>query len=333
MMRLRLSSKFATVTTKVMMHNKVSAFASRGREDHPSAALSLCPAFAMLFVLSFSPASVSFAQDAVPAKAKNTAAARAGWSDLSLGNVVKDDFNAPAYQYPLIGNGGLSLLADPGGLTQLKPPKAPYAPNIYFSYWWESSRTKRATPFRLKGGYGQGAAPDQGSLRSFRQTLDVVEGVLTSKVNLILSGSPVASTRTEFVTADGVLVMEIADSVPGVFRLQAAGEQTRYSAKGGGLLASTASPGEKHGACLAIVAEGGGRVDAHEGSVALPVGPGRPARFFIAAGSEDPGSELSRRCAGQGGCRGPGRVRRRARAKRARLRRLLGPLGDLPARP
>jgi hypothetical protein len=223
--------------------------------------------------------------------------ARAGWSDLSLGNVIKDDFNAPAYQYPLIGNGGLVLLADPCGLTQLKPSKAPFAPNIYFSYWWKSSRTVRATPFCLKGGYGRGAAPDQGSLRSFRQTLDVVEGVLTSKVELTLSGpslsnkkAAVASTRTQFVTTDGVLVMDIVDSAPGIFRLQVAGEQVRYSAKEHGLLVSTASLGDKHGACLAIVAEGGGTVDANDGSVALPVGPGRPARFFITAGSEIQGA-------------------------------------------
>ena len=229
----------------------------------------------------------------------------ANWSDLSLGNVIKDDFNAPAYQYPLIGNGGLALLADPCGLTQLKPSRAPFCANIYFSYWWKSSRTKRATPFCLKGGYGQDTAPDPGSLRSFRQTLDVVNGVLTSKVNLILSGSPVASTRTQFVTTDGVLVMDIVDSAPGIFRLQVAGEQVRYSvghpARNAtsiagcrvdrGLLASTASLGDKHGACLAIVAEGGGTVDAKDGSVALPVGPGRPARFFIAAGSEIQGAD------------------------------------------
>ena len=218
--------------------------------------------------------------------AQHAAVATAAWSDLSLGNVVKDDINAPAYQYPLIGNGGLALLADPCGLTQLRPAKAPYAPNVFYSYWWKSSRTKRATPFCLKGGYGRGAAPDQGSLRSFRQTLDVANGVLTSKVELALSGSAVASTRTQFVTTDGVLVMDIADSAPGIFRLQVTGEQARYSAKDGGLLVSTASLGDKHGACLAIVAEAGGTVDAKDGSVALPVGPGRPARFFIAAGSE-----------------------------------------------
>ena len=247
----------------------------------------LVPTF---LLLSFWLVTASFAQHAVPTKVKNIAVTTAGWSDLSLGNVIKDDFNAPAYQYPLIGNGGLALLADPCGLTQLKPSKAPFAPNIYFSYWWKSSRTKRATPFCLKGGYGRGAAPDQGSLRSFRQTLDVVNGVLTSKVNLTLSGSPVASTRTQFVTTDGVLVMDIVDSAPGIFRLQVAGEQVRYSAKDRGLLVSTASLGDKHGACLAIVAEGGGTVDANDGSVALPVGPGRPARFFITAGSEIQGA-------------------------------------------
>ncbi len=231
-------------------------------------------------LLSFCLAPASFAQNAVPA----------GWSDLSLGNVIKDDFNAPAYQYPLIGNGGLALLADPCGLTQLKPSNAPYAPNIYFSYWWKSSRTKRATPFCLKGGYGRGAAPDQGTLRSFHQTLDVVNGVLTSKVNLTLSGSSLASIRTQFVTSDGVLVMNIVDSALGIFRLQVTGEQTRYSAMDRGLLVSTASLGDKHGACLAIVAEGGGTVDTKDGSIALPVGPGRPARFFVAAGSEIQGA-------------------------------------------
>ncbi len=238
------------------------------------------PAF---LVLSFWLIRASFAQHA--------AAATAAWSDLSFGNVIKDDINAPAYQYPLIGNGGLALLADPCGLTQLKPAKAPYAPNIYYSYWWKSSRTKRATPFCLKGGYGRGAAPDQGSLRSFRQTLDVVNGVLTSKVELILSGTPVSSTRTQFVTTDGVLVMDIADNAPGIFRLQVTGDQAHYSATRGGLLVSTASLGEKHGACLAIVAEEGGTVDANDGTVALPVGPDRSARFFIAAGSEIQGAD------------------------------------------
>ena len=242
-------------------------------------------------LLSFWLVPASFAQHAAPTKVKNIAVATPAWSDLSFGNVIKQDINAAAYQYPLIGNGGLVLLADPCGLTQLKPSKAPYAPNIYYSYWWKSSRTKRAAPFCLKGGYGQGAAPDQGSLHSFRQTLDVTNGVLTSKVNLTLSGSAVSSTRTQFVTTDGVLVMDIADSLPGIFRLQVTGEQARYLVTPGGLLVSTASLGDKHGACLAIAAEGGGTVDAKDASVALPVGPGRPARFFIAAGSEIQGAD------------------------------------------
>ena len=45
---------------------------------------------------------------------KSNKAGAAAWNNLSTGNVIKTSLNADAYQYPVIGNHGLVLLADPG---------------------------------------------------------------------------------------------------------------------------------------------------------------------------------------------------------------------------
>lgn len=211
------------------------------------------------------------------------------WNNLSQADFVKTRLDVDEYQYPMIGNAGLVLLADPYGFTQYRPSKASYQPNLYYSAWWEG-KTKRATPFAVRGGYA--VAKDAlipGAIASFRQQLDVTRGILTSDLGLTVDGRRIRSVRREFITAEGVLVVEISDDVPGVFKLQIAPQQhcrIRSQARPNGLSVSTESLGAGQGAALSVVASGlSVSVDPKEASVSVGVESGKPACFFLAAGS------------------------------------------------
>ncbi|MGN6492273.1 MAG: hypothetical protein ACTHLE_09785 [Agriterribacter sp.] len=213
----------------------------------------------------------------------------AAWNNLSAGNVIKTDLNADAYQYPVIGNHGLVLLPDPYGFCQQKPAKAPYSPDIYYSGWWKSNRYERANPFTIKGGYNISGNLTPGKIHSFHQTLDVSRGHLVTKLALTVNGTSHHSTRTQFVTDEGVLVIKLEDDAANTFQVQIApqsGYVQKHLAVSKGITAST-SLGEGHGAVLSVIGEGLNVItDTATGIVAADVSPGKPAYFYIAAASE-----------------------------------------------
>ncbi len=214
----------------------------------------------------------------------------AAWDNLSGGNVIKTNLNADAYQYPVIGNHGLVLLADPYGFTQNSPTHAAYSPDIYYSGWWKSNRYERANPFTIKGGYDVSGALTPGAINSVNQTLDVTKGDLTTKLRLTVNKLPVHSIRTQFVTEDGVLVIKLEDDVAGTFQFQIAprlGYILKHTAVSKGITASTAALGQGYGAVLSVLGSGRNVVtDTIKGIVSVEVSPGQPAYFYIAAGSE-----------------------------------------------
>ncbi len=158
----------------------------------------------------------------VASSGQTSSAAAVAWNNLRQADFVKTRLDAEQYQYPMIGNAGLVLLADPYGFTQYKPSKASYQPNLLYSAWWKG-KTKRATPFAVRGGYaGAREALVPAAIASFRQQVDVSRGILTSELGLTADGRRIRSTRKEFITAEGVLAVEIRDDVPGVFKVQIA---------------------------------------------------------------------------------------------------------------
>lgn len=212
-------------------------------------------------------------------------------TNVSAASLVKDNLDAQDYEYPLIGGGGLDLLADPTGLTSVTPPNADYSPDLYYDYWWNNN-TSRVTPFTLDSGYvgSQGIAPE--TIQSFKQTLDPATEHLTSVLQLQVcpgGGQPcydVQSTRTEYVTPSGILAIRIVDSVPGRIgiRTQAQTGYTLAPAAHENGIAFTAQAPNQHDMALAVTA-GGSRVssDAGSGTVSVAVGPHSPAVFYIAA--------------------------------------------------
>ena len=88
----------------------------------------------------------------VASSGQTSSAAAVAWNNLRQADFVKTRLDAEQYQYPMIGNAGLVLLADPYGFTKYKPSKASYQPNLLYSAWWKG-KTKRATPFAVRGGY------------------------------------------------------------------------------------------------------------------------------------------------------------------------------------
>jgi len=132
----------------------------------------------------------------------------------------------PRYQYLCLGLGGTTLRVGPHGFTR---PGAPgvspesaleHLPYLAFQHWWDEDG-HRHYPFHLTGGYGDGVDP--GEIVSFRQRLDVRNGVLTVDLGFRLtSGARVRSRRTLFVTPEGVIVVRVSGSAPagGDFRLR-----------------------------------------------------------------------------------------------------------------
>lgn len=258
------------------------------RSRHLAVAAGMCSVALVCAVLSAGGTSAS-ATPALPASSPSPASA---WLDnVSAAAVVKDNLDAKDYEYPLVGGGGLDLLADPTGFTTARPPNSNYSPDLYYDYWWDND-THRVTPFALDGGYisSQGIAPE--TIQSFRQTLDPATGHLTSVLQLhVCPGGgqacyDVQSHRTEFVTPSGILAIRIVDSVPGRIGVRTQ-PQTGYSlsaeAHGNGI--AFASHGvDQHDMGLAVTA-GGSHVatDATAGTVSVAVGPNAPAVFYIAA--------------------------------------------------
>jgi hypothetical protein len=84
------------------------------------------------------------------------------WRDsVDAAALVKSDLSASNYQYPIIGNGGLNLLADPLGFTAMKPKDAPYAASLEYCYWWNNN-TARLRPFAIQAVYDGGGAATGG---------------------------------------------------------------------------------------------------------------------------------------------------------------------------
>ena len=217
-----------------------------------------------------------------------------GRAALADAEIVKSNLQQPNYQYPLIGNGGLSYMPGPTGFTDLQPQNAPYPPIIASDSWW-SSATQAAEPFQLTGGYDTSSGVQPGTINSFQQTLSVASGVLTSSLNLTPpSGADGAtgkftSTRTEFVAPSGVLVIQVSDTAAHSFAVQIGSpDSATYSSSGSDVVATTSGAGTKGSLALAVNVQGDGvATDAATGTITVSVGPGEPATFYVAGAGVD----------------------------------------------
>ena len=203
---------------------------------------------------------------------------------------MKTRLDADQYQYPMLGNAGLVLLADPYGFVNYIPPKASYQPNLYYSAWWKG-KTKRATPFAVKGGYaGASNTLIPGDIALFHQRLDVSRGILNVGVGRDGRG-PENSIGAERIHHGG------RSSGRGDFRRRARRFQAAVApqqdcqihtqARPNGISVSTESLGSGQGAAVSVVGQGlNVSVDPKESTVSVRVEPGKPVCFFLAAGSE-----------------------------------------------
>jgi hypothetical protein len=115
---------------------------------------------------------------------------------LDAARITKDDLEAQAYQYPPIGNGGLTLMPGPTGLPDVQPPDAPYAPVLSYDGWWNDG-TARVQPFTLEGGYFADGDVEPGIVDDFEQDLDVATGTLTSRVHMTPPPPPAPALSLE----------------------------------------------------------------------------------------------------------------------------------------
>ena len=142
-------------------------------------------------------AAVTAAAAALLAGGSPARADAARWDQaLDAADIVKDDLGAQAYQYPPIGNGGLTVMPGPTGLPDLQPPGAPYAPVLSYDGWWKDG-TARAEPFTLEGGYFTDGDVEQGIVDDFEQRLQLATGTLTSQLHVAPPPPPAPALSLE----------------------------------------------------------------------------------------------------------------------------------------
>ena len=121
--------------------------------------------------------------------------------------------NNSKFQYQTIGLGGTTMRVDPWGFGYQKAPNAlkdyNHTPSFGYEYWWDTTG-HRYNPFHIKGGYGD--LTDPGTITDFEQNLDVLTGVLETKLTLNVGGTVFNSTRETFITPEGILVIRVKDS-------------------------------------------------------------------------------------------------------------------------
>jgi hypothetical protein len=213
-------------------------------------------------------------------------------SAIAAAQITKTDVNDPYYQYPLIGNGGMSLMPGPSGFTDATPSGASYGPVLSSDTWWNGN-TASVRPFSLQGGYVTPSGTQDGTIGSFKQVLTPRDGHLTTNLTLTASGTSgeqsFQSTRTEFVTPSGVLVIHIADSVAHRFVVTLGATQGASRSGSASAVEASVPGGGPSGTLVAALSATGSSVqtDPANGSVSAQVDPGDPATFYIAGSGVD----------------------------------------------
>jgi hypothetical protein len=240
------------------------------------------------------------------------AAISTGWSQaIASSAITKTDMSETNYEYPIIGNGGLSLLADGRGFTDLKPSTASYLPDLHYEYWWgeapptqyapsttPQNSTIRSNPLALVDRYIVDGAVVNPTVTAFNQVLDVATGTLTTTLGMNRCGAAsgcvaFTSVRRSFVTTAGVLVTTVTDSVPSTFSLQTV-PRSGYSGTAASVaqgLTITATRTNELSKALAVVAAGS-TSSATDARVNLSAPANTAMTYYIAAaGLETPTPE------------------------------------------
>ncbi len=198
--------------------------------------------------------------------------------------------HSPQYVCELIGLGGTTLRPGPYGFTVPGAPGVALGgwiddrPYLGHEQWWDGSG-RRVTPFDLIGGYGDSCRP--GEIEAFSHHLSIGSGLLRIDLGLRVDGQSFRSTREEFVTPHGVLVVRVRDAAgaPERFRLRLSardGHRLRSAGGGSELAVSVLLTGGTR-AVLAVAAEGaavGG-----EGAELIAQRPAREVVLYIAPAS------------------------------------------------
>jgi hypothetical protein len=134
-------------------------------------------------------------------------------TDASFTKSGLDRFNNPTFTYHTIGLGGTTMRVDPWGFAYKRAPKTDQnsfnnKPSFGYEYWWDNAG-HRYNPFLINAGYG--ATLDPGTIRAFKQNLDIKTGVLKTDITLTVGTTTFTSSRETFITPDGILVIRVND--------------------------------------------------------------------------------------------------------------------------
>lgn len=148
------------------------------------------------------------------------------WDELvDQSDLVKqgyDRFSAVHFEYPYVGFGRTSLLVSSYGFMTPKAQRPSYIgtnyrddPQFIYDLWWDGAI--KVDPFTFSGGYlvddemEEGDMLDDGKC-SYKQTVDVDTGVLTTELTLKVDGEYVNTKREMIVNEDGVVIMRVTSS-------------------------------------------------------------------------------------------------------------------------
>ncbi len=237
-----------------------------------------------------------------PVAATLPAIADGDWLDrIDAASPTKTNLSAPAYQYFTLGNGGTVLMPGPDGFTGLKPSTAPYAPALMNEEFWDKN-TARFIPFQLQSGsMVSGSFQPLTTFSSMEQHWDLRGMTVTSSLDL--GGGAGETTRTGFVTPDGVLVIHVEHTVTTDFALRLnsllPSSITRSVRTDGGtdvgLEMRTVDNATWGAAGIGVRADGTSvDYDATSGVISASVGPSTPLALFIGlAGPAQPSPSLT----------------------------------------
>jgi hypothetical protein len=229
------------------------------------------------------------------------------WDEtIRLGNLDKSGLNAlnaTEYQYEIMGLAGTTLRVGPYGFTAESAPKvfAPggtqYYPFFGYEYWW-NNKSHRQQPFNIFGGYISVShnieVPVTGAINSFDHHLDIKTGILSIILGLEVEQASFTSRRDEFITPEGVWVVQVSDSgavKPFILRLSQAKDMVDFVSynmscqlETQGMIITAVSP-DASTAVMSVSWEGDASADTIDGYSIKGNSPNSTLTFYIAPAS------------------------------------------------
>lgn len=148
------------------------------------------------------------------------------WDEIvASSNIIRsgyERYNSSKFEYIYAGLGKTTMLVSPYGFTTPNAPRPGQTSYVYnntpaliYDYWWDG--TRKVTPFKFGGGYLSGRRILEGEIlddeeTSYYQHVNILNGVITTKLKLKVQDEIVTSTREMAIDDSGVVAYKVTNS-------------------------------------------------------------------------------------------------------------------------